>query len=575
MKNLPIDPISVSDLEVYANPHDALHDLHTYVQYMAKREVKRMTRTNEIPKADIKRLIKQMTDPTGLLETITEYRGPGWLYFIDDLALRLGLVSYDTKGEYRGYSSQSPSYIKNYIIVSEKGYQKFLELTPAEQEKQIFEKLIAYKNQDRYDHYSENEFYKGGVMGCLDAFTTRGSATGVMPSLDFSKIRRFLFDLLQNCQPGEWYSVASLVAYLKKNQPHFIIPAKIKPNRWEHQYARYSNFYDGTDTWHHRDPIPDDAPDGFERVEGRYIERFFEHIPLTLRLVELAYDPQPYTREFHPMIDYLKAFRLTGRFARLMSGGARSPKVTVQPNFEVVVESEFYPAKTLQQLEWLAEPAPVNASGTPVSVTTLTLKRERVAAALADDPGLDVLNFLEALSAAPLPPNVSTEIGEWSGHAEMFTLYDGFGLLESVDELSAGDAFTQQEIAPHLRLVSDPQNLLSVLEKKGLAPINAKHSLLGFSPLPDGVQSVFPKIKPVLASAPPPPEPVIIQKTTTITLTFPFDEVFDVFRRALAEARVPVQADAGTRSLTFSDQFMPALKNIIQQLDAVYDIQLV
>ena len=573
MKNIQLKPISVSKLEIYTNPHDTLHDLHIYVQYMAGREVKRMTRTNEIPKADIKRLIKQMTNPAGLLETINEFRGPGWLYYIDDLALRLGLVSYDTKGEYRGYSSQSPSYIKNYIIVSEKNYQKFLDLTPAEQEKRIFEKLTAYKNQDRYDRYSENEFYESGVMGCLDAFSMRGSATGIMPSIDFTKVREFLFGLLKNLQPGEWYSVASLVAYLKENHTYFIIPEKIKPDRWGHKYARYSNFYDGTDTWHNRDHIPDDAPDGFERVEGRYIERFLEHIPLTLRFVELAYDPQPYTREFYPMIDYLKAFRLTGRFARLMNGSTHPPKVIVQPNFEVVVESEFYPAKTLQQLERLAEPAPANAGGTPVSVTTLTLKRERVAAALVDDSDLDVTNFLETMSVVPLPPNVSTEIEEWAGHTEMFTLYDGFGLLESVGKLSEGGSFTQQEITPHLRLVSDPKNLLTLLEKKGLAPIKMKHSSFEFSPLPEGAQSVFPKIKPVLESEPPPPEPVTIQKITTITLTFPFDEVFDAFRRSLAEARVPVQADAGTRSLTFSDQFVPALENIIQQLEAVYNIQ--
>jgi hypothetical protein len=571
MDKMQLTPIPVADLEVYANPHDALHDLHIYVQYMANRKVKRMTRSNEIPKADVKRLIKQMTDPLGLAVMVNEYGGSGWLNFIDTLAWRLGLVSYDIKGEYRGYSSQSPSFIKNYVIVSEQRYQNFLVLSPAEQEIQIFEKLCANKNQDRYDRYSDNEFYERGVMGCLDQFSTQGSATGAMPLIDFSEVRAFLFDLLKNCKPGEWYSVASLVAYLKAHHPYFIIPEKVKPDHWGREYSRYSNFYDGPDRWYSREHIPVDAPDGFERVEGRYIERFLEHIPLSLRFVELAYDPEPYTRELYPMIDYLKAFRVTGRFIRLMQGIAPPPKVTIQPNFEVVVESEFYPAHTLQQIERVAESISSPAGGTPVSVTTLTLKRERVAAALVDEPDLDVINFLASLSAGPLPPNIVIEIEEWSGHAEMFTLYEGFSLLESAEEIPAAESFIQQRITPNLWLVREPQKLLPALEKQGLAPIKVQHAPAEFTPLPESVQSVFPRQVPIQEVEA--PTPVTIQKTTTVTLTFPYDEVFNAFRRALTEVRVPVQADAGARTLTFSDQFMPALDDVVRQLDTLYDVQ--
>ena len=572
MNNLQLKPIPVADFEVYANPHDALHDLHVYVQYMRSREVKRMTRSNEIPNADVKRLTKLMTDPAGSAVIINEYGGSGWLELIDDLAWRLNLVSYDTKGEYRGYSSQYPSYINNYIIVSEKNYQKFLDLAPAEQEKRIFEKISGYSDQGRHDHYTENEFYQGGMMGCLDSFSTQGSAMGVMPSLDFTLVRKFLFNLLRQCQPGEWYSVASLVAYLKENHPYFIIPKEIKPDRWGQKSGRYDNFYDGDNRHHNRDHVPEDAPDGFERVEGRYVERFLENIPLTMRFVELAYDPKPYTREVYPMIDYLKAFRLTGRFERLMNGNAQNPKVTVLPNFEVIVESEFYPAHMLLQLERLAEPVSDAAGEAPVSVSTLILKRERVAATLVDDPGLDVAAFLDKMSAASLPSNVATEIKEWSSHAEMFTLYTGFGLLEHVDQLSGLDAFIQQEIGPHLRLVREPQKLLNALERKGLAPVKANHNSFGFTPLLEGVQSIFPRQVPASESEPPPPEPVTLQKTISITLQFPSEPVFDDFRRALAEMRVPVQADTGTLSLTFPDQFMPALEDVIQNLADVYAV---
>ena len=71
-----------------------------------------------------------------------------------------------------------------------------------------------------------------------------------------------------------------------------------------------------------------------------------------------------------------------------------------------------------------------------------------------------------------------------------------------------------------------------------------------------------------------PPEPVSLRKVVTITLYFPADEIFDEFRRALAEARVPVQADARALSLTFPEPFLPALEEVIQQLADVYEVHI-
>jgi hypothetical protein len=574
MNDLPLKTASVEKMDVYANPHDILHDLHMYVQYVAGRDVKRMTRSNAIPKADAKRLAKLMTNSADLLEAINDEDGSSWLYSIDRLARTLRLVNYDIKGEYRGYTSSEPSFVDNYITVSDKNYAKFLALAPAGQEKRILEILIIGKHEDPYERHTHNEFYETGAMGRQDGFVSWGAATGIMPGLDFAPIRRFLLDLLKACPTGEWFSVKSLVAYLKANHPYFIIPQKIKPDRWGSPVARYGNFHDGPDYWNNREDIPEDAPDGFERVEGRYVERFLEHIPLTLRLVELAYDPRPYTRKMYPMLDYLKGFRVTGRCRRMLNDTAQPPKVTVLPNFEIMVESEFYPAQILGRLEKLAEPLPAPAGGAPVSVRTLTLKRERVAAALVADPGLDVAARLAALSAAPLPPNIVTEIEEWSGHAEMFTLYEGFGLAETVDPLPVLDDFTSQQISAQLRLVREPPKALSALEQEGLAPVWIAHTRMDFALLPEGVRSIFPAEASIQEAEPPPPEPVTLRKVVAITLQFPFDEVFDAFRRALAEARVPVQADARVRTLTFPDTFLPALKEVIRQLGAVYDVQI-
>ena len=39
---------------------------------------------------------------------------------------------------------------------------------------------------------SASEFYRRGVLGRLDGFNHWGSALGVMPTLDFPAVRRFL-----------------------------------------------------------------------------------------------------------------------------------------------------------------------------------------------------------------------------------------------------------------------------------------------------------------------------------------------------------------------------------------------
>ena len=574
MSSLQLKPCSVSDLEVCANPHDALHDLHIYVQYMAEHDVRRMTRTNYIPKADVKRMVKKMTNATELADIVKEYGDSGWVYFIDGLALQLGLVSYDIEGEYRGYSSQAPSFLENYISVSLKDYRNFTALAPSEQERRILDHLISQRGKDKYDRCTDNEFYRTGVFGRLDGFSRYGAATGIMPELDFPRIRNFLFNLLKNCQPEKWYSTASLIAYLKANHPLFIIPEEIKPDQRRRRYGRYENFRDGVERWYHANHVPDNAGDGFKRVEGRYIERFLEHIPLTLRFVELAYDPHPYTKKAYPMIGYLKAFKITGRFLRLVNGASQPPRVTVQPNFEVIVESEFYPAQVLAQLETLAEPAASPAGGAPVSVTTLTLKKERVAAALVQDPDLHVSAVLEKLSGGALPPNVATELAEWSSHAERFTLYEGFGLLESVDPQPQTDRYTHHEISPAIRLVRDTNRVMALLEQEGLAPIGIVHSLTGFTPLPEGAHSIFPDKTPAQEAEALPPQPVTLRKVTSLTLHFPFDEIFDEFRRTLAEERVPVQADAAVRTLTFPEKCLPALEKVIQQFETRYEIHI-
>ena len=137
---------------------------------------------------------------------------------------------------------------------------------------------------------SASEFYRRGVLGRLEGFNHWGSAIGVMPTLDFPAIRRFLLGLLAECPCGQWLSTASLVEHLKNHHRYLIIPAKPKfKNEQESKYARYGNFHESKDAWGHDINVHESDPDGFERVEGRYVERFLEGVPLVLRYVDVAY----------------------------------------------------------------------------------------------------------------------------------------------------------------------------------------------------------------------------------------------------------------------------------------------
>ena len=111
---MEIEPIDVARLEVPTRLPDLRRDLHVFVEYVRDRDVKRSHRGNALGKADAKRLAKLMSDAEASAE-VDEDGSSAWIDFVDDVALKLGFVHYDTEGEYAGYTSQEPSFPDNYI----------------------------------------------------------------------------------------------------------------------------------------------------------------------------------------------------------------------------------------------------------------------------------------------------------------------------------------------------------------------------------------------------------------------------------------------------------------------------
>jgi len=545
-----IDPKS---LRILSNDRDILRDLFIYLDYVSERGIKRMARTNEIPRADSVRIAKLLGDPE-LIKAAQETGGTQWVDFIDTLALQLNLVSYDTKGEYRGHTSSEPSFIENFITVNATNFDKFLALSPNAQEKRILNALIHAKSHSEYSNYSNNEFYQVSVLGELDSFYIRGSAIGIMPTLKFPEIRLFLLDVLQNCPAGQWLSTESFVAWLKAEYPYFLIPEKlpVPKNNWETIGSRYGNFYEGKDRWASENTVPADAPDGFERVEGRYVERFLENIPLIMRFVDVAYDPKPYAGLL-PSRGMLKAFRVNERLLRLMRSEATAPKVTVQPNFDVVIESDFYPAGIVRQVAELGEQMSNPGSGHGAYVGIFQLKKASVAAAQVKTPALNVIALLKDLSGRDLPPNVQIELDEWAAHAEQFTLYDGFALLETTDVPREAGKFIVEKISAALHVVRSSEKVFSTLETLERVPVRIRHPSDGFAPLAESAASVFPKGSDLI-HAPKTARQVKVGRAVTVSYQFPDAESFDSIKKTLAELRCPFQSDLANRIVSFQQK---------------------
>jgi len=555
-----------NELSVFSNQYDLRHDLHAFVEYVRERDIKRLHRSNELNRSDSKRLAKLMSDSSAI-EEVEQNGYSEWINYVDTLAYVFGFVKYNTEGIYVGYTSSEPSFPDNYIEVDTQIYEQFIDLPLLEQEKKLLSLLV--------NHYIDgyNEFYASSSPGRLSGFSTFGSATGIMPELDFPMARWFLLEVLQSCTPGVWYTTSSLIQYLKEYHPYFIIPEKPKyRHKYEAKSGRYGNFHEGKSTWSREVQVLESDADAFERVEGRFVERFLEGLPLILGYIEVAYSKTEY-KGYLPEINQLQAFRVNDMFLHVMNGKIIEPKVTVQPNFEVHVESELYPVWIITQLTTLADIV------TKDKTSILKLRKKKVLTQLSEREDLDVIRLLEKLSNQKLPENIRIELEEWIGASEAFTLYEKSVLFEGDKDLPGIDQFTIEHISPMMKIVHSPDRLFTHLEQKELIPLHIKHRSSKLVLLPDGVRTVFPKrdtgvSKSKARAKAKAKKAVTIKREVRITFHFPAKEFMEEFRKGLITARCPVAADWSKLTLTFASQYEPEAKKVSKALKQDYTIKI-
>lgn len=562
-----LKPIDVAKLDVMSVPCDLRRDLHVFIRYVRENEIKRLVRDNRLSVTDHRRLAAMLSDPNAK-EEIAANNAASWVNYLDSTALRLGLVDYDTKGVYQSYNSQSPSFPDNYMTCNEDAYRAFLDLSLVEQERRLREPYINETDG------CASEFYKRDQFGRLSMFGSWGCATGVVPKLDFPKARRFLLKTLSQLEVGRWFSVASLVHYLKEQHPYFLIPKKPPNYRLGYQETtrtRYVNFKESENSWEYSGKtIPDDAPNGFERVEGRYVARFLEHWPLTLGYVEVAYYGGSPQKKLYPSRGYLQAFRITERLVQAQQDAIPEPRVTVQPNFEIYVESSFYPAGTLHQLRSVAEVR------TEDVLTVLKLDKDRVMATLVRDEDLDVVALLEGMTDRSLPNNVVRELHEWSARTDAFTLYQGFTLLEGEAEvLAASDVIEQQtvhRITDGVRLVRDAGAVFEHLEGEEQVPIRVKHRAARLARMPKGSHSRLITKRSKAKRKRRSKTPVALQRFTTIHLQSGHDTFLKALHQALLDAKCPVHLDQRGGVLIIPGHYQEHVAAVIETLGKRYKI---
>lgn len=552
MKIEPHTPIDVSELNVVINPHRLRRDLHVFMDYIQSKDVKRAHRSNALSKADAKRLAKLMNAPDAVEQV--DFNGYSvWVDLMDRMARRLQFVSYDTEGTYAGYSSAEPSFPDNYIEFQESNYQSFFRLTLRGQEQLLLGNMVGdYES-------SHNEFFMRSALGRLNRFDGWGCATGVVPSLNFADIRRFLLELLSTGQSGVWYSTSQLIQYLKTEHPFFLIPEKPQfKYKGDREDGRYCNFHENLkDDWSRTRISAKDA-DSFERVEGRFVERFLEGIPLILRYVDVAYGKKE-PKGARPSLGHLRAYRINERLIRTMNGAFSSPKVTVQPNFEVHVESLFYPIGIISKLR------PLSDIISDDSIIILKLRKQKVAAQLATGEEFDVIALLDELADNKLPQNVAAELEEWTAHSENFVLYEGFGIIEADRDLPAADRFTEMRLSPEIRIIRTPFDLFSDLERAELTPIHISHHDAKLQLMPERARSVFPKQSTARPQRPK-KQKVILRRETMTVLHFPTKALLKKFHKALLDARCVVMSDDASLTLTYSDRQETEVKEVFGQL---------
>ena len=461
-------------------------DLLNFIDYVQEREVKRSHRENQIMKGDLKRLAKRLTIPECLLNS--ELEDGYWSHFICDLAHSLSLVNYDMEGVYAGYSSSEPSFPDNYIEVNSKAVQDYVSLSAVEKEKRIMSNMIDHNPRE---FYTRSLLGKSFIREPFNRFDRRGSGMNVSSKMDFSKIRKRLLEILADYEPGKTIRFDDFINKIKTEEPNLILDRKFVPNLQKTRYGDnreaaqlYHCFfeYKGNSHYSNQIVIHESDPDGYERVEGRYLAFFLEEIPYLMQCVQIEYNDDYQCDINPPLPGCIKSFSITKKLPFLIKN--KYPelghvKFTLTPDYKLFVESFLCPDRELKMLEPYTK-----EQSSEQNLTVLKVDREKTVTNLAENPQLtDVLDILLNLGIN-VPKNIEIELKEWTRSADKLIVYDNVALLEMRSKQKKEKEDILIQLDQHLvdkgtesfAVIKNAKTVFSILQQMELVPSLVTHT---------------------------------------------------------------------------------------------------
>jgi hypothetical protein len=484
-------------------------DLYRFVDFVRVEGLKRAHRDNSIPKGVATKLAKLLSYAPEV-EAVQSTGVGQWSDVVSRIARQLGLVSFNVKGVYAGYSSTEPSFPDNHVKVDAKHFEQWLAKTPIAKERAILDALIEM---------TENEFFqRASLFEDQPRFDSFGCATGPASRMALPAIRKALLEMLADLPTNEWLPVGGLVAHLHAVAPNLIVDPALRPrplSEWEkrplrrgekvvqHLDERYQNFreYPGGHRYSGKEvQLTEETPDVFFRVEGRYLQYFLQEIPFLCGFVDLALAPASEDK-LSPPLESVRTVRFAPRLRQVLRSepSLGNVSVTVLPNFDVLVEAPSWPDRELDLLApWcvtLKEDGPT---------CLLRLDKKRVLASTAAKPDSPpVKSTLERIVSKPLPANVVGELDAWCGHAQKLSVFENVLLVElrgpdpSAVRRELGELVIDDRPQKFL-IARDPERAIAVLEQRQRVPRVVQHATDRFVPCdgPFGAPVPRPKAAP-------------------------------------------------------------------------------
>jgi Helicase conserved C-terminal domain len=274
--------------------------------------------------------------------------------------------------------------------------------------------------------------------------------------LDYITPRNALLGYLNECTPGRWYTVASLMNTIKAQDPYLARPRQAGSSVVNYRLAK-------------------DIMANWDRCDGQYILGILASSLHELGIVALGYEqaqPSDAQKPVNP-----DAFMLTDLGAAILKKPGSKPPVyesgrtlVVQPNFELLLLQPDSP--TLYNLLPFAQ---VNQVG---MVSRLTLTRNSVLRGMAAGKKMEqVIQFLEQQSQKELPQNVVYTLRDWTKAYKEATIaqvvlieVENEALASEICQSSKFKKFNLRRLGPTAIAASGDttlQDLRRVLDKDG------------------------------------------------------------------------------------------------------------